>query len=282
MQKEGAEFELYCYEDVLDFEREISLLDPAKHPEGTVMISEDGKTFAPFKMFDADGDGVRETPLKKGTLLGTYMTGADGVIRVDGLSLDAESGTAKYAFVEKTAPDGYISSDEPVVFEVKDTRTDLTEKTPVDTVAADAFDANANSQVVDTMAIPDGWMGLDIGPKTIELFSAEIKAAKTVIWNGPAGVFEFEKFAVGTKALAQAIAESSAISIIGGGGTSSGPEGERRSSNGDHPSPEGRSGGSDHGGKTACGRPLRSRVRIPSPYGQKSLYRISGARCRSR
>ncbi|MBP5417421.1 MAG: triose-phosphate isomerase [Clostridiales bacterium] len=89
--------------------------------------------------------------------------------------------------------------------------------TPVDTVAADAFDANANSQVVDTMAIPDGWMGLDIGPKTIELFSAEIKAAKTVIWNGPAGVFEFEKFAVGTKALAQAIAESSAISIIGGG-----------------------------------------------------------------
>ena len=89
--------------------------------------------------------------------------------------------------------------------------------TPVDTVAADAFDANANSQVVDTMAIPDGWMGLDIGPKTIEMFSAEIKAAKTVIWNGPAGVFEFEKFAVGTKALAQAIAESSAISIIGGG-----------------------------------------------------------------
>ena len=126
---EGAEFELYCYEDVLDFEREISLLDPAKYPEGTVMISEDGKTFAPYKMFDADGDGVRETPLKKGTLLGTYMTGADGVIRVDGLSLDAESGTAKYAFVEKTAPNGYISSDEPVVFEVKDTRTDLTEKT---------------------------------------------------------------------------------------------------------------------------------------------------------
>ena len=60
-------------------------------------------------------------------------------------------------------------------------------------------------------------MGLDIGPKTIELFSNEIKTAKTIIWNGPAGVFEFEKFAVGTKALAQAIAESEAISIIGGG-----------------------------------------------------------------
>ena len=89
--------------------------------------------------------------------------------------------------------------------------------TPIDTVVADAFDANANSQIVPTREIPEGWMGLDIGPKTIELFSNEIKTAKTIIWNGPAGVFEFEKFAVGTKALAQAIAESDAISIIGGG-----------------------------------------------------------------
>ena len=88
---------------------------------------------------------------------------------------------------------------------------------PEDTVVADDFSADANSQIVPTMEIPDGWEGLDIGPKTIEKFSAEIKAAKTVIWNGPAGVFEFEKFAVGTKALAAAIAESSAVSIIGGG-----------------------------------------------------------------
>ena len=88
---------------------------------------------------------------------------------------------------------------------------------PEDTVVADAFSNDANSKVVPTMEIPDGWEGLDIGPKTIEKFSAEIKNAKTVIWNGPAGVFEFEKFAVGTKALAAAIAESDAVSIIGGG-----------------------------------------------------------------
>ena len=88
---------------------------------------------------------------------------------------------------------------------------------PEDTVVADDFSNDANSKVVPTMEIPDGWEGLDIGPKTIEKFSAEIKNAKTVIWNGPAGVFEFEKFAVGTKALAAAIAESDAVSIIGGG-----------------------------------------------------------------
>ena len=88
---------------------------------------------------------------------------------------------------------------------------------PEDTVVADDFSNDANSKVVPTMEIPDGWEGLDIGPKTIEKFSAAIKEAKTVIWNGPAGVFEFDKFAVGTKALAKAIAESDAISIIGGG-----------------------------------------------------------------
>ena len=67
------------------------------------------------------------------------------------------------------------------------------------------------------MEIPDGWQGLDIGPETIANFSEAIKGAKTVIWNGPAGVFEFEKFAVGTKAIAQAIADADCTSIIGGG-----------------------------------------------------------------
>ncbi len=88
---------------------------------------------------------------------------------------------------------------------------------PVDTVVADDFSNDANSQIVPTMEIPDGWEGLDIGPKTIEAFSAAIAEAKTVIWNGPAGVFEFEKFATGTKALAKAIADTDATSIIGGG-----------------------------------------------------------------
>ncbi|MBE6953124.1 MAG: phosphoglycerate kinase [Ruminococcaceae bacterium] len=88
---------------------------------------------------------------------------------------------------------------------------------PIDTVAADKFDAEANTQLVPTKEIPDGWMGLDIGEKTIAQFSEVLKDAGTVVWNGPMGVFEMEKFAVGTKSVASAIAESKAISIVGGG-----------------------------------------------------------------
>ncbi|MEG2633767.1 MAG: phosphoglycerate kinase, partial [Oscillospiraceae bacterium] len=88
---------------------------------------------------------------------------------------------------------------------------------PIDNVIADKFDANANSQIVNSDSIPDGWMGLDIGPKTIELFSNAIKSAGTVVWNGPMGVFEMDRFATGTKAIAKAVADSGAISIIGGG-----------------------------------------------------------------
>ena len=88
---------------------------------------------------------------------------------------------------------------------------------PVDNVIADNFANDANKQVVEG-DIPDGWEGLDIGPKTIELFSAEVAKAKTVVWNGPMGVFEFENFAVGTKAIATALANNTgATSIIGGG-----------------------------------------------------------------
>ena len=88
---------------------------------------------------------------------------------------------------------------------------------PTDTVVADKFAADADSKVVLTREIPDDWMGLDIGPKTIEAFSDALKSAGTVVWNGPMGVFEMEKFAVGTKSVAKAIAESNAVSIIGGG-----------------------------------------------------------------
>lgn len=88
---------------------------------------------------------------------------------------------------------------------------------PTDTVVAQEFAADAESKVVPTKEIPDGWMGLDIGPKTIEAFSNAIKDAGTVIWNGPMGVFEFEKFAVGTEKVAEAIAESGSVSIVGGG-----------------------------------------------------------------
>ena len=88
---------------------------------------------------------------------------------------------------------------------------------PVDTVAADAFAPDANTQVVAAGEIPDGWQGLDIGPKTVELYQAAVADAGTVIWNGPMGVFEFDKFAVGTKAVAEALSKTSAITIIGGG-----------------------------------------------------------------
>ena len=88
---------------------------------------------------------------------------------------------------------------------------------PVDTVIADAFDANANSKVVPTGEIPDGWQGLDIGPKTVEIYQDAVKDAGTVIWNGPMGVFEFPAFAVGTKAIAEALSKTDAITIVGGG-----------------------------------------------------------------
>ena len=88
---------------------------------------------------------------------------------------------------------------------------------PVDTVIADKFAADANTDVVESGQIPDGWQGLDIGPKTVELYCDAVKDAGTVIWNGPMGVFEFDKFAVGTKAVAEALSKTDAITIIGGG-----------------------------------------------------------------
>ncbi len=88
---------------------------------------------------------------------------------------------------------------------------------PTDTVCANAFAPDAESQVVATGEIPDGWQGLDIGPKTTEAYCAAVADAGTVIWNGPMGVFEFDKFAVGTKAVAEALSKTDAITIIGGG-----------------------------------------------------------------
>lgn len=87
---------------------------------------------------------------------------------------------------------------------------------PVDNVIADDFSESANTDIA-SGDIADGWEGLDIGPKTRELFAAEIRNAKTVIWNGPMGCFEMEPFAAGTNAVAQAIADTDCVSIIGGG-----------------------------------------------------------------
>jgi len=88
---------------------------------------------------------------------------------------------------------------------------------PADTLAADEFSATARAELVPTMDIPEGYMGMDIGPKTILNYTDAVKDAGTVVWNGPMGVFEFDAFAEGTRTLARALAESSAITIVGGG-----------------------------------------------------------------
>lgn len=91
---------------------------------------------------------------------------------------------------------------------------------PIDSVIADAFSNDANTQICMNVSIPEGWMGLDIGPEAAQVFSNSVKESKTILWNGPMGVFEMEKFSSGTKAVAEAIVEATkggAFSLIGGG-----------------------------------------------------------------
>ncbi|PLZ34344.1 phosphoglycerate kinase, partial [Fischerella thermalis WC542] len=104
--------------------------------------------------------------------------------------------------------------------EVKAKEKGVTFLLPTDVVVADNFAADANSQTVSIENIPDGWMGLDIGPDSVKLFQEALADCKTVVWNGPMGVFEFDKFAVGTEAIARTLADLSkngATTIIGGG-----------------------------------------------------------------
>ena len=122
---------------------------------------------------------------------------------------------------------GYAMADSLVEEEVLDTAKDLLDKAggklvlPGDVVIADAFDAAAADKVIDVGDVPAGWRILDIGPRTVAAFSDIIAKAGTVVWNGPMGVFEFEKFAKGTFAIARAVAESDATGIIGGGDSTS-------------------------------------------------------------
>jgi phosphoglycerate kinase len=91
---------------------------------------------------------------------------------------------------------------------------------PVDSVVADAFASDANTSIAQNDAIPAGWMGLDIGPESVKSFSSVVKSSKTILWNGPMGVFEMEKFETGTKSVAEAVVEATkkgAFSLIGGG-----------------------------------------------------------------
>lgn len=92
---------------------------------------------------------------------------------------------------------------------------------PVDAIIADKFDAEANTQTVDVDKIPAGWRMLDVGPQTLELYKTSLDGVKLVVWNGPVGVFEMPKFAEGTFALARMLAESGAITVIGGGDSAS-------------------------------------------------------------
>ncbi|MBQ2048052.1 MAG: phosphoglycerate kinase, partial [Schwartzia sp.] len=91
---------------------------------------------------------------------------------------------------------------------------------PVDVVVADDFKADAAKKVVSADGIEDGWQALDAGPETMKLYKEALKGAKTIVWNGPMGVFEFDAFAKGTEAVAEAVAEATengAVSIVGGG-----------------------------------------------------------------
>ncbi len=92
---------------------------------------------------------------------------------------------------------------------------------PVDAIIADKFDADANIQTVDVDKIPAGWRMLDVGPQTLELYKSSLNGVKLVVWNGPVGVFEMPKFAEGTFSLARMLAESGAITVIGGGDSAS-------------------------------------------------------------
>ncbi len=121
------------------------------------------------------------------------------------------------------AAQGYEMADSLVQAEAIDTAKEIlaagSEKLvlPVDMVIANAFDNDAEKKCVDAGNVPAGWRVLDIGPKTVELYSKLVSDAATVVWNGPMGVFEMPEFAKGTFAVAKAVADSSAISIIGGG-----------------------------------------------------------------
>jgi phosphoglycerate kinase len=119
--------------------------------------------------------------------------------------------------------EGYPVGDSLVEDEALDTAKEILEQAgkkfrlPVDVVIADKFEADAAYKTMATGPIPDGWRILDIGPETVAHFSKIIGDAKTVVWNGPMGVFEFPAFAKGTFAIAQAAAESDAVTIVGGG-----------------------------------------------------------------
>ena len=119
--------------------------------------------------------------------------------------------------------EGYELGDSLVENDALDQARDLLARSsgkmmlPVDVMIADAFSNDANTQAVTVGQIKPGWRALDIGPHTIEQFRKALEGARMIVWNGPMGVFEMPKFAIGTNAVAHAVADSDAISVIGGG-----------------------------------------------------------------
>jgi len=99
----------------------------------------------------------------------------------------------------------------------KASSTDCELLLPVDLVIADRFDAAAERREIDGVEVPDGWMGLDIGPRTVEAYAERVGSAGTVFWNGPMGAFEMEPFAAGTRGVAEAVAAADGTTIVGGG-----------------------------------------------------------------
>ena len=132
-------------------------------------------------------------------------------------------GAMAYTFLKAM---GYNTGDSICELDKLDLAKELMEKAkqknvklmlPVDTKIGKEFAEDTESKVVKCSEIPDGWQGFDIGPETIEAFSQELKNAKTVVWNGPLGLFEFEQFAVGTNSIAKVLADVDAVKIVGGG-----------------------------------------------------------------
>jgi phosphoglycerate kinase len=137
------------------------------------------------------------------------------VLVVGGAKVDDKVGVL--ASLGRRADEVLVGGKMAVDLAARDPLEDVNILLPTDVVAAAEFDAEAESRIVRADDVPDGWLGLDIGPDTRASFGERIRAARTVFWNGPMGVFEWPRFAEGTKAVAQAVAEADAFTVVGGG-----------------------------------------------------------------
>ena len=151
------------------------------------------------------------------TIIEQVLDAVDHIIVGGGMTftfIKALGGSVGNSLVE----DDYLDLARSIMEKAKDKGVQI--HLPVDALIADAFSAEAATQVVDTAKIPDGWMGLDVGPDTMTKFAAVLAKSKTILWNGPLGVFEMDTFANGTIALGNAIASATAngaFSLVGGG-----------------------------------------------------------------